>query len=380
MKKVLIVGSGLSGATCARILADNGFDVEILDKNNHIGGNVYDQMDCGIMVQKYGPHIFHTNKTEVFMFLSKFTNWFPFEHEVLANIKGKMIPVPFNLDSLHILYEKDKALEIENILVNEYGMDNKVPIMELKENPNPDIREFADFVFKTVFEYYTTKQWGRSIDQLDPNIMKRVPVYISRNKKYFLDKFQFQPLNGYTKMVENMLHSPRIKISLGVEARDVLSFVDDDVYYNGEKFEGEVIFTGAIDSLLNNKFDKLPYRSLRFDYETHSGDYQPAAVVNYTVDQDYTRISEFKKFTMVNPPKENTIIIKEYSLEHEDDSQIPYYPIVSEANSKMYSKYVDYVARFKNFHLLGRLGNYKYINMDIAVEDAIKLANQILQK
>lgn len=381
MKKVIIVGSGLSGATCARILAENGFKVKIIDKNNHIGGNVYDEKEEGIFVQKYGPHIFHTNSQEVYDFLSKYTVWFPFEHQVLANIKGVYIPVPFNLDSLHALYPENQANEIEAILVNEYGKDNKVPIMELKQHSNPIIREFADFVFKTIFEHYTTKQWGRSIEQLDPNVMKRVPVYISRNKNYFTDKFQYQPANGYTKMVENMLNHQNIDVKLNTEAKDVLSFKDDGIYFENEKTDAEIIFCGAIDNLLDNKFGRLPYRTLNFVYETYEMEsYQPAPVVNYTVDMEFTRISEFKKFTTPNVKSDKTIIVKEYPLEYENENQIPYYPIANENSLNTYKKYVDFVSQYPNFHLLGRLGNYKYINMDIAVSDAIKLSQKLIEK
>lgn len=380
MKKVLIIGSGLSGATCARILAENGYNVEIIDKNNHIGGNVYDEKVDDYYVQKYGPHIFHTNKQEVFDFLSKYTEWFPFEHEVQANIKGTLIPVPFNLDSLHALYSKADAEKIEQVLLNEYGEGNKVPIMELKNNPNPMIREFADFVFKTVFEYYTTKQWGRKIEQLDPNIMKRVPVYISHNKKYFTDKFQYQPKHGYTKLVQNMLNHPNIKIVLNTNAKNVLKFKDNKIEYNGNVYSDDIIYSGAIDDLLDNKFGKLPYRTLNFKYEKYDSDFQPAPVVNYTVDKKYTRISEFKKFTAQNSNARKSIVVKEYPMEYEREDQIPYYPIVNDDNLALYKKYVDYIDNFENFHLLGRLGNYKYINMDVAVSDALELCDKILKK
>lgn len=381
MQKVLIVGAGLSGATCARILAENGFEVELIDKNNHIGGNVYDEMQNGIIVQKYGPHIFHTNNENVYNFLKQFTKGFRFQHTVKANINGKFVPVPFNLDSLQALYPEEDANKIEEILVTEYGEGNKVPIMELKQNANPMIRDFADFVFKNVFEYYTTKQWGRTVDQLDPNIMKRVPVYISRNDKYFTDKFQYQPTNGFTVMVQNMLNHPNIKIKLGVDAKNVLKFDKNEILYNNQPIADDIIFSGAIDDLLNNKFGKLPYRTLEFKYETYDTDsYQNAPVVNYTVDQNYTRISEFKKFTIQNPNTTSTIIVKEYPLEYTNETQIPYYPIVNEDNLNKYKKYVEYIKDYPNFHLIGRLGNYKYINMDVAVNDAIELAKSIIEK
>lgn len=381
-KQVIVVGAGFSGATCARQLAEDNFDVTIIEKFNHIGGNAYDYLDKGIYVHQYGPHIFHTNLKESYDFLSKYTQWFPYEHRVLANLKGNYVPVPFNMESLKRCYPYEEYKEIEKILVEEYGEGKKVPIMELRKNPNPKIKEIAEFVVKNIFVTYSEKQWGTTIDKLDPNTMARVPVYTSYEDRYFTDTYQFQPKEGYTKLFENILNHKNIKVLLNTQAKDVLEVKDNQVYYNGEAFDGYVVFTGPIDEFFDNKFGKLPYRSLRFDFETHQEEsYQPAAVVNYTVDQDYTRISEFKKFTTENPPKDNTVIVKEYSLEYkQNEGMIPYYPIINEENSAMFEKYKNYCQGIKNFYLLGRLGNYKYINMDMAVKLALELAEEIKNK
>ncbi|MBR1985142.1 MAG: UDP-galactopyranose mutase, partial [Clostridia bacterium] len=244
------------------------------------------------------------------------------------------------------------------------------------------IKEIAEFVVKNIFVTYSEKQWGTTIDKLDPNTMARVPVYTSYEDRYFTDTYQFQPKEGYTKLFENILNHKNIKVLLNTQAKDVLEVKNNQVYYNGEAFDGYVVFTGPIDEFFDNKFGKLPYRSLRFDFETHQEEsYQPAAVVNYTVDQDYTRISEFKKFTTENPPKDNTVIVKEYSLEYkQNEGMIPYYPIINEENSAMFEQYKNYCQGIKNFYLLGRLGNYKYINMDMAVKLALELAEEIKNK
>lgn len=381
-KEVFIVGAGFSGATCARILAENGYQVTVIDKNNHIGGNAYDEWQAGILIHKYGPHIFHTNDKEVFDFLSRFCDWFTYEHRVLAQLENAIVPVPFNLESLHKCFPKTKADEIEACLEKEYGHSKKIGILQLKQNPNPQIQDFANFVAKNIFVTYSEKQWGTPVENLDPNTLSRVPVYISYEDRYFTDKFQCQPKEGYTRLFENMLNHPNISIKLNVKAEDVLSIKGNKTFIDGKPFEGEIIFTGPIDEFCNCKFGNLPYRSLRFEYEQHEKDsFQPAAVVNYTVSEKFTRISEFKKFTTPNPPQDKTIIIKEYSLQYEPHKGLtPYYPIINQDNIDIYEKYKQDLSNCKNFHLLGRLGSYKYINMDMAVKLAVELCDKILNQ
>lgn len=378
----IVIGAGISGATCARKLADNGEKVLVIDKFNHVGGNTFDYKKDEILVHKYGPHIFHTNNKEVFDFLSQYTNWFKYEHKVLASLKDKYIPVPFNLDSLKTCYSKEDCEKIKKILLEEYGENKKVSILELRKNPNKIIKDFAQFVVDNIFTYYSEKQWGTTIDKLDPNTISRVPVYTSYNDKYFTDEFQFQPIEGFTKLLSNMLDHPNIDVKLNVQAKDVISIKDNQVFYLNEKFDGITIFTGPIDEFLDNKFGALPYRSLKFEFEEYDlNSYQPAAVVNYTVDQNWTRISEFKKFTTLNPPKDKSIIVKEFSLAYKQNcGMIPYYPIINEKNMEIFNKYWDYCSKIKNFYLCGRLGNYKYINMDVAVKNAIDLTNEIINK
>lgn len=377
--KAIVIGAGFSGAACARKLAENGFEVTVIEKNTHIGGNAYDEYQCGAYVHRYGPHIFHTEKQKVFEFLSRFTEWFPYEHRVLANLHGTYIPVPFNLESLRKTFPAEKAKKIEAVLKKEYGEGKKVPILQLKENPDADIREFADFVFENVFRFYTQKQWGRKIEQLDPAIMRRVPVYVSEEDRYFTDKYQFQPKNGYTALFEKMLAHDNIAVTLGCNALERLKIDGGGVFFDGEKIAYPVIFTGQADELLSYRFGKLPYRSLRFDFEEKTYPFQPAAVVNYTVSEDYTRISEFSRFTVEKPQSEKSVVVYEYPLEYETGkNMIAYYPVVNEENLKLYEKYKSCLENHKNFFLLGRLGNYKYINMDAAVENALALADKII--
>ena len=378
MEKIIVVGAGLSGATVARLFAESGKDVIVIDKRDTIGGNAYDYVDRnGITVQPYGPHIFHTNDQGVFEFLSKFTEWQKYEHKVLASVrKDKLVPVPFNLTSLFALYPKDRAERIKETLINEIGHDKKVPIMQLKKHESAEIRKFADFVYKNIFYIYTMKQWGFKPTQLGEEVMNRVPVYLSYEDRYFTDTFQYMPKEGFTKMVENMLRHPKITLKLSTDASKTISLNDNKVYFGGKELEGVLIYTGCLDELFDYKFGVLPYRSLKFKFETYKKpSYQPAAVVNYTTSQKYTRISEFTKFTC--EPKDATVIVKEYSKPFKKGKNIPYYPIPIAKNYEHYEKYAQEAKAYKNLYLLGRLANYKYINMDVAVRNAMNLFDAI---
>lgn len=377
MNKVLVVGAGLSGATIARLLAEQGKNVTVIDRRASIGGNVYDYKDKnGILVQQYGPHIFHTKEKEVFDFLSRWTEWVPYEHRVLANIKGKLVPVPFNLTSLFKLYSPEKAENIKKILIDEVGLDKKVPILTLKQHENAEIRKFADFVYKNIFYIYTTKQWGIKPEDLGETVMNRVPVYVSYEDRYFVDDYQYMPTKGFTEMVSNILRHPNIKLKLKNDALKVIRLDEGKIYLNDREFDGTLIYTGCIEELFNYKFGKLPYRSLKFKFITkNKTSYQQAAVVNYTTSARFTRISEFTKFAC--EPKDKTVIVKEYPKKFKPGKNIPYYPIPLEKNYEVYSKYREEADKYSNLLLLGRLADYKYINMDIAVLNAMKLFEKI---
>jgi len=378
MEKIVVVGAGLSGATIARLFAESGKDVIVMDKRDTIGGNAYDCFDKNdILIQPYGPHIFHTNDKGVFDFLSQFTEWEKYEHRVLARIrKDKLVPVPFNLTSLFQLYPKDKAEKIKETLVSEIGYGQKVPILKLKSHESAEIRKFADFVYKNIFYIYTMKQWGFKPEQLGEAVMNRVPVYLSEEDRYFTDTYQFMPKDGFTKMISNILRHPRITLKLGTDAKKEVVLSDGKIYFGGTPLDGMLIYTGCVDELFDYKHGVLPYRSLKFKFVTvKKPSYQPAAVVNYTTSNKFTRISEFTKFTC--SPKDNTVIVKEYSKPFKKGKNIPYYPIPIEKNHLHYEKYKEEATAYKDLYLLGRLANYKYINMDIAVRNAMDLFDKI---
>lgn len=378
MERILVVGAGFSGATVARLFAESGKDVIVIDKRDVIGGNAYDYVDKqGITVQPYGPHIFHTNSKEVFEFLSRFTDWNKYEHKVLALArKDRLVPVPFNLNSLFSLFVKDKAERIKEILINEIGLGKKVPIMQLKQHQDGEIRKFADFVYKYIFYIYTLKQWGIRPESLSAEVMNRVPVYVSEDDRYFTDEYQFMPKNGFTQLIKNMLSHPRITLRLSTDAKKQIALADGKIYFGGKELEGSLIYTGCVDELFDYKYGVLPYRSLKFKFETiKKPSYQPSAVVNYTTSHKYTRITEFTKFTC--QPKDSTVIVKEYPKPFKKGKNIPYYPIPMAKNREHYQKYLLEANEYKDLYLLGRLACYKYINMDVAVLDAIKLFEKI---
>ena len=378
MEKIVVVGAGFSGATVARLFAESGKDVIVIDKRETIGGNAYDYVDKnGIMVQPYGPHIFHTHDKLVFDFLSKFTEWEKYEHKVRARVrKDKYVPVPFNLTSLFALFPKEKAERIKGILTKEIGMDKKVPILQLKKHESAEIREFADFVYKHIFYIYTMKQWGFKPEYLGEEVMNRVPVCLSNEDRYFTDEFQYMPKDGFAKMITNILRHPKIKLKLKTDAKKEITLKDGKIYLGGKELDGTLIYTGCVDELFDYKHGVLPYRSLKFKFKTiKKPSYQDYAVVNYTTSHKYTRISEFSKFTC--QPQESTVIVKEYPQKFKKGKNIPYYPIPIEKNRQHYFKYEEEAKSYKELYLIGRLAKYKYMDMDDAVRNAMDLYEEI---
>lgn len=376
----IVIGAGIAGAVAARKLAEEkGKNVLVIEQRSHIGGNCYDEKDeSGVLIHNYGPHIFHTGMEEVFSYLSRFTEWYLFGHEVVAKVGGQLIPVPFNLNTLHMVYEKEKADRLEQKLVAAYGEGSRVPIMKLRENEDPDIREIAQYVYENVFLRYTMKQWGQKPEEISPEVTGRVPVLISYDNRYFQDKYQGVPKDGFTPMFEKMLTHPGITVKCGVDCKELLKLEGDIIYFKGEPFAGDVIFTGALDELFDCRFGRLPYRSLDFKFEHYDEEsYQRHSVVNYTVSEEFTRITEFKYLTGQKDAN-GTTIVKEYPFAYTGaKGEIPYYAIPNEENQALYEKYRALTAGMKNFHLLGRLAEYKYYNIDAMTKKAMELAEQL---
>ena len=388
MYDAIIVGAGFAGAVTARRLAEAGLRVLILEQREHIGGNAYDEIDeAGILVQLYGPHIYHTKEEEVHRFLSRFTSWHDYRHEVVANIHGRLPPVPFNLNTLELVYGKQEAAVREKKLTEAFGYGTKVPILKLREHADPDIREIADYVYENIFLRYTMKQWGQTPEEIDPAVTGRVPIVLSRDNRYFTDTWQGMPEQGFTALFEAMLAHENITIRLGCRAQEVLEFVEGGSIRvkwetQEEDYSGIVVYTGPVDELFDYRFGHLPYRTLKFAWERcNQVEYQTHAVVNYTVDEEYTRITEFKKFYDGAEAFPQTTIIKEYPGAYEPgQGQIPYYAIINEENNRQYEHYLELAGQYPKLFLLGRLAEYKYYNMDAITKRALELSAELIRK
>ena len=382
----LVVGAGYAGAITARRLAeDGGKKVLVLERREHVAGNAYDGLDeAGILIHQYGPHIFHTNDKRVYDYLSRFTQWRDYQHTVVADIPdgtgGRMqFPVPFNLDSMETAFGPGEGRRLGEKLLAAYGPEKKVTILELRQNPDPEIAAIADYVYEHVFVHYTIKQWGQTPEEIDPNTTARVPVFLSRDPRYFQDKYQGMPLDGYTPMFEKMLDHPNITLELNTDALKRLKLEDGRILLDGEPFGGTVIYSGQADELFGFRFGPLPYRTLDFGFQTLPQDaFQTHGTVNYTVDQPYTRITEFKHLTGQELPGVTTIM-KEYSRAYTGaDGEIPYYAVINPENNALYAKYKAEADKFPGLRLLGRLAEYKYYNMDAIAARALTLTDGML--
>lgn len=368
----IIVGSGFSGSTMARLIAENfGEKVVVVDKKDHIAGNSYDYRDeNGIMIHKYGSHIFHTNNEKVWSFLKKFTDFNTYMHEVVGILDGIEAQIPFNFTTLYQIFPETLAKRLEEKLLKKFEYNKKVPILEFQKQDDEDLKFLAEYVYEKIFLNYTTKQWGVSPKDVDGAVTARVPVYLSKDNRYFQDKYQGIPLEGYTKVVEKMLDYPNIEVVLN---KDFAEFKKEnsDLVKNARIF-----YTGSIDEFFDYKFGKLPYRSVNFKFETHNREfYQTHACINYPNNYDFTRIHEYKHY--LNDKSEKTVIAKEYSEFFELGKNERYYPIASEENAKLYQKYLDEAKNLKDVYFFGRLGDYKYYNMDLAVARAIELFEEV---
>lgn len=381
---VLIVGAGFAGSVLAERFASIGKKVRILEKRPEIAGNMYDYVDDhGVLVHHYGPHLFHTNSKRVVEYLTQFTKWHPYEHKVLGYVLGKLVPIPFNLKSIELCFDDEKANQLKKSLIDNYGLNSKVTILELKKSTDPQVVELAEFVFEHVFKHYTMKQWGLTIDELDPTVTNRVPVLVSYDDRYFQDQYQQLPLEGYTKMFEKMLSHSNIEVQLNVDAKEHLSILNQEIFVDGKVFNGIVIYSGAVDELFDENLGPLPYRSEEFILEHHDNTYQAVGTVNYPTDAKehaFTRITEYKH--MMASPSQKTTIAIEYPYPYvkgAEKGNIPYYPIFTQDNQKKYQSYVDQAKKIKNLYLVGRLAEYKYYNMDAIVLRALSLFDEITQ-
>ena len=361
----LIVGAGFAGSILAERLAhEHGARVLLIDRRNHIGGNAYDELDeAGILYHKYGPHIFHTNSEQVVEYLSQFTEWRPYEHRVLAQVRGQLVPIPINRTTLNMLF--DAGLETDDDAA-EFLASRAEPVEDIRTSEDVVVNAIGRELYELFFRGYTRKQWDLDPSELDKQVTSRIPTRTNTDDRYFTDSFQAMPLDGYTAMFEKMLDNPLIEIRTGVDFRDVRNEVDS----------GHIVYTGPIDEYFDFRFGKLPYRSLKFDHQTIDQEqYQSVGTVNYpSPDVPYTRISEYKHLTGQQAPR--TTITYEYPTAEGD----PYYPIPRPENQELFKRYEALADETPGVTFVGRLATYRYYNMDQIVGQALATFRKIDEK
>jgi UDP-galactopyranose mutase len=357
----LVVGAGFAGATIAERLAnDAGKKVLVCDRRPHIAGNAFDHHDeAGILVHKYGPHIFHTNSKDVFDYLGQFTDWRPYQHRVLAWVDGQLLPIPINLNTINQMYGTD----FTSFQLEEFFRSVAEPCAQIRTSEDVIVSKVGREIYDKFFRNYTRKQWGLDPSELDAAVTARLPVRTNRDDRYFTDTYQAMPLYGYTRMFEKMLGHPNIKIMVNADYREIRDMIP----------HREVIFTGPIDEFFEYRFGRLPYRSLEFKFETRNvATAQEAPVINYPNENAYTRVTEFKYLTGQEHSK--TTLVYEYPKSEGD----PYYPIPRPENQLLYRKYQTLADQTPGVHFLGRLGTYKYYNMDQCVAQALAYYRKVL--
>ncbi len=356
----LIVGAGFAGSVLAERLATQlGKRVLICDKRPHVGGNAYDHHDdAGVLVHRYGPHIFHTASARIFAHLSQFTQWRPYEHRVLAHVDGKLLPFPINIDTVNQLY----GLALTSDEIGEWFRARAEAVGVPRTSEDAVVGKIGRDLYEKFFRNYTRKQWGRDPSTLDASVAARVPARCDHDDRYFTDEYQFMPLHGYTRMFERMLDHPNIVKVLGADHRDVAREVRFD----------QLVYTGPVDEYFGYRFGALPYRSLRFEHKTEDRErFQSCAVVNYPNEHAYTRITEFKYLTGQVHPK--TSVVYEYPTDEGD----PYYPVPCPENAELYRRYKALADEVTDVRFVGRLATYRYYNMDQVVGQALTLFDQI---
>lgn len=358
---VLIVGAGFAGCVVARELAEAGYTVHIIDKRPHIAGNAYDEIDIhGVLVHRYGPHIFHTNGERIFEYLSRFTEWRPYEHRVQSVVDGRHYPFPINRDTLNHLY----GLNLDEAGALAYFERVREPRDKVRTSEDVVLNSVGRDLYNKFFLNYTRKQWGLEPSELKAGVAARIPVRTDTDDRYFTDTFQAMPLHGYTKMFEAMLRHPNITTRLGVDFENVRGSFERD----------HTMYTGPIDAYFNYCFGPLPYRSLRFEHEHLAGvaQYQETGTINYPNDHAYTRITEFKHLT--GQKHTGTSIVREYPQAEGE----PYYPIPREENEALFKRYEALAKAEPNVTFVGRLAQYRYYNMDQVVGAALASARTLI--
>lgn len=374
----LVIGCGLSGAVVARHLAERGRQVTIWERRDHIGGNMYDYVDeHGFLVQKYGPHTFHTKKKELYDYMCRFGRWQDYKLTCGAAWGGKYTPTPFNFTTIDTFYPAEKAELLKEKLKKAFSGRDTATVVEVLAHPDEDIRGYAEFLFQNDYAPYTAKQWGVSPSEIDPSVLKRVPLRFSYEEGYFDDPYQVMPEQSFTHFFQNLLDHPNIHVELSVEALDHIQIRNDRIFLDGVPLEIPVVYTGALDELFGGIYGRLPYRSLRFEWKYEDKEsLQDAPVVAYPQEAGYTRITEYKKLPVQTGT--GTSYALEYPLTYQEGTQQePYYPVLTEQSQQQYEQYRRAAEAVPNLICCGRLADFKYYNMDQALEQALRAFENI---
>lgn len=373
----LIIGCGLTGAVIGRHLAEQGRKVVIWERRDHIGGNMYDYVDeHGFLVQKYGPHTFHTKNKELYDYMCQFESWMEYYLTCGAVWDNTYTPTPFNFTTIDTFYPKEKAERLKKKIMSVFGGCSTATVVEVLEHPDKDIRDYARYLLEKDYAPYTAKQWGVSPEEIDPSVLKRVPLRFSYDEGYFEDDYQVMPTHSFTKFFENLLNHPNIQVKLGIEAMKHLSISGQRLLIDGQGVDYPVVYTGALDELFRCQFGRLPYRSLYFEWKHEDIDsLQDAPVVAYPQEKGFTRITEYKKLPFQNKPGTSYAI--EYPLPYSEGQEIePYYPVLTEKSQKQYAQYQELAEQIPNLIFCGRLADFKYYNMDQALERALSVCHE----
>ncbi|MBU0758712.1 MAG: UDP-galactopyranose mutase [Nanoarchaeota archaeon] len=357
----LVVGAGFSGATIAERLASKGKKVLVIDQRNHVGGNCHDRIDRIGYVQEYGPHIFHTSDKEVWDYISQFTSWHPYRHKVLADINGKLVPLPFNLNSIKICFDDLQYKNYKDLLIKKYGLNKRISVFELMHDKNKDVRKLGDFIYSNIFFNYTKKQWDIDPEKMERSVLDRVPVVVNDIDAYFNDEYQGIPEQGYSKIIEKMLKDCDVHLETDFfGCRDVVSY-------------DFLIFTGRIDSFFGFSEGEILYRNIEFRFDTQKNPFQKNSVINYpSLHYPYTRITEFNKF--LNIKSTESVIAKEYPSW---EKGFVAYPVQTRENLELIGMYRKKADKLKNIFFAGRLAEGRYLDMDKAIRSSLDLFEKL---
>ena len=372
----LIIGCGLSGAVIARHLAEKGKKVTIWERRDHIGGNMYDFIDeHGILVQKYGPHIFHTSSKELYQFMCRFEQWQPYKLVCGASWDGQYTPTPFNFTTIDTFYSKEEADSLKAKLKEAFPNRETATVIEVLEHSDKKISNYARFLFDNDYAPYTAKQWGVSIDKIDLSVLKRVPLRFSYNTGYFDDTYEMMPKHSFTRFFENLLNHPNITVQTNIDALKHIRIYDNNIFIDENECTIPVIYTGALDELFGCVYGNLPYRSLKFEWKHEEcNSIQNAPVVAYPKESEFTRITEFNKLPIQDV--KGTSYAIEYPLPYVEGRKMePYYPVLTEESQIQYLSYKKLADQISNLICCGRLADFKYYNMDQALERALQICD-----